>query len=311
MDFLDDDAPQNDGMAVAAVLPEEREPPAFFTPAVGADPDPVSAPFNEHLSAVDVSASATPVLSSSGSIAAMAPSFEPDPVGLVQLQKVWPWERVKSARIEPAREPSAGAVAAKEPAVAPVVQAASEGEFVPEAPPAEPSFLQAATARTHGRGPRGRAGLSIGVLLLAALLAFQVLRHERDGIAARQPGLRPLLTGLCAVTGCRLAALQRIGDITIDGAAFSREKGGDGYRLNFTLRNAANVPLAMPAVELSLLDTQEQVVVRRVLLPTEFGAPAVLAAHAERSASLPLTLSGAEVAALPPIAGYRVVAFYP
>ncbi|RYF44065.1 MAG: DUF3426 domain-containing protein, partial [Comamonadaceae bacterium] len=84
-----------------------------------------------------------------------------------------------------------------------------------------------------------------------------------------------------------------------------------GYRLSFTLRNAAGLPLAMPAVELTLLDTQEQAVVRRVLLPAEFGAPAVLAARADRAASLPLALTGAEAASLPPIAGYRVVAFYP
>ena len=67
----------------------------------------------------------------------------------------------------------------------------------------------------------------------------------------------------------------------------------------------------MPAVELSLLDTQERAVVRRVLLPAEFGAPAVLPARAERAASLPLALTGAEAAALPPVAGYRRRAFYP
>ncbi|RYF65229.1 MAG: DUF3426 domain-containing protein, partial [Comamonadaceae bacterium] len=64
-------------------------------------------------------------------------------------------------------------------------------------------------------------------------------------------------------------------------------------------------------VELSLLDTQERTVVRRVLTPSEFGAPVVLAARSERSASLPVVLSGTDAAALPPVAGYRVVAFYP
>ena len=77
------------------------------------------------------------------------------------------------------------------------------------------------------------------------------------------------------------------------------------------MRNAATEPLAMPAIELSLLDTQEQAVVRRVLTPNDYGAPGVLAARADRAASLPLTLSASEAAALPPIAGYRVEAFYP
>jgi hypothetical protein len=140
----------------------------------------------------------------------------------------------------------------------------------------------------------------------------QVLQQQRDLIAARQPSLRPALESLCRLTGCQVSALRQISDITIDGASFTREKSGEGaYRFSFTLRNAAAVPLAMPAVELSLLDTQERAVVRRVLTPSEFGAPQVLQARAERAASLPLSLSGPEVAALPPIAGYRVVAFYP
>jgi hypothetical protein len=46
-------------------------------------------------------------------------------------------------------------------------------------------------------------------------------------------------------------------------------------------------------------------------MPAEFGAPSVLPARAERAASLPLALTGPEAAALPPIAGYRVLAFYP
>jgi len=114
----------------------------------------------------------------------------------------------------------------------------------------------------------------------ALLLVLQVLHQERDLIAARQPSLRPVLAALCGLTGCEVSALRQIGDITIDAASFAREKTGDAYRLNFTLRNAAPVPLAMPAVELSLLDTQERAVVRRVLLPPEFGAPSVLPASA-------------------------------
>jgi hypothetical protein len=138
------------------------------------------------------------------------------------------------------------------------------------------------------------------------------LRHERDGIVARQPNLRPALAALCGFTGCELTALRQIGDVVIEGAAFAREKtGNNDYRLSFTLRNGATVPVAMPAVELSLLDTQERAVVRRVLTATDYGAPAVLPARADQAASLPLTLSATEAATLPPIAGYRVEAFYP
>ncbi|MEJ7686068.1 MAG: zinc-ribbon and DUF3426 domain-containing protein [Variovorax sp.] len=232
--------------------------------------------------------------------------------GNAQLQKALRRARAKHAKIAKAKAREEERAAGRESA--PVVLAASESEL-----------SAAADAARRGSGPLGppaerqpfwRRMLAwrstrIITLLAAVLLIAQVLRQERDVIVARQPALRPALAALCELTGCELSALRRIGDITIDGASFARDKTGDAYRLSFTLRNAAAVPLAMPAVELSLLDTQERAVVRRVLLPAEFGAPSVLPARAERGASLPLALASPEAAALPPVAGYRVLAFYP
>ncbi|RQO42256.1 hypothetical protein DBV14_27530 [Variovorax sp. KBW07] len=234
----------------------------------------------------------------------------------VQMQKALRRARIKSAKIATAkaREERAAAKAS-----AAVVAVQSEPDFSLSAPFEAPEGHPFAEEDEATEKPVGfwqrksvRALLVLLVLLALLLLAVQVIRHERDGIAARQPSLRPALAALCQYTGCELAALRQIGDIVIEGAAFAREKsGGNDYRLSFTLRNGATVPLAMPAVELSLLDTQERAVVRRVLTPADYGAPAVLAARADRAASLPLTLSATEAAALPPIAGYRVEAFYP
>lgn len=239
----------------------------------------------------------------------------------VQMQKALRRARVKSAKIAIANK-SREARAAAKAAASSVVREASEPEGPASLPPmfAEReedhhfSDDQAHDAHAPGFWQRKGVRLLLGVLAVLAvlLLIVQIVRHERDGIAARQPGLRPALAMLCQYTGCELSALRQIGDILIEGAAFAREKsGGNDYRLSFTLRNGATVPLAMPAVELSLLDTQERAVVRRVLMPADYGAPSVLAARAERAASLPLTLSPTEAAALPPIAGYRVEAFYP
>lgn len=175
-----------------------------------------------------------------------------------------------------------------------------------------PSFLEAdipRRVRSH-RVERPRAWIAAAAVA-ALILAVQVVRQERDTMVARQPEIRPALSLLCKLTGCEISAVRQIGAINIDGAAFTREKGVDGYRLTFTLRNSVAMPLAMPAVELTLLDTQERAVVRRVIMPGDFNAPPVLPANAERAASLALTLNVAEAAALPPIAGYRVVAFYP
>jgi predicted Zn finger-like uncharacterized protein len=232
-----------------------------------------------------------------------------DDADTVQLQKALRRARAKSAKI--ARAKARGEErAARESA--PVVLAASEPEPVLDNPRRLPRFAAAAVGGAAFRQRTGVRRALLGVAVFAAiLLVVQVLHQERDLIAARQPSLRPALAAFCGLTGCELSAPKQIGDITIDGASFAREKSGDAYRLNFTLRNGAPLPLAMPAIELSLLDTQERAVVRRVLMPAEFGAPSVLPARAERAASLPLALTGPEAAALPPVAGFHLLAFYP
>ena len=70
------------------------------------------------------------------------------------------------------------------------------------------------------------------------------------------------------------------------------------------------MPLAMPAVELALTDPQNKAVIRRIFLPTEYGAhPDALAAGSEWAGSLAIGVKpGGETDR---IAGYRVLAFYP
>ncbi len=111
------------------------------------------------------------------------------------------------------------------------------------------------------------------------------------------------------MAGCALGPLQQIESIVIDSSSFGRLRA-DNYRLAFSLRNTAPVNLAMPAIELSLTDSQDQALIRRVILPSEFGAPApALAADSDWNGTLTLNVrpsTGSER-----IAGYRLLAFYP
>jgi len=182
-------------------------------------------------------------------------------------------------------------------------------EFESEFEAADVSFLQKNEESTVWRKPVMRATLVLLSLVLLLGLLGQMVLHERDRIVALEPGLRPLLLAVCVPLNCVLSPLRRIESIVIDSSSFSRIQG-DAYRLNFTVKNAANTPLAVPAIELTLTDLTDQPVVRRVLLPAELGVKSdSLAAGAEWPISLPLAIKA--VATSDQIAGYRLLTFYP
>jgi predicted Zn finger-like uncharacterized protein len=184
---------------------------------------------------------------------------------------------------------------------------APESELEPELH--DLSFVRQARSQEFWGRPGMRALLVFALVLLALLLAAQVGVHDRDRLAAAQPDLRPWLARLCQVVGCHIAPPRQIDAIAIDSSSFNKLRG-DAYRLNFTLKNQAAVPVAMPALELTLTDAQDQPLLRRVLLPSDLGNhPGTIAASTEWSGSLPLSVAGNGSGAR--IAGYRLLAFYP
>lgn len=168
-------------------------------------------------------------------------------------------------------------------------------------------FLRRARREAFWRRPLVRGVLGLAVLLLSGLLVLQWALHERARLAAAEPGLRPVLQALCDVAGCDLAPLRRIESFVIESSAFNKTHG-EGFQLALAVRNTGALPLGMPAAELSLTDSQDQAVLRRVFLPAELGAPPTLGPGAEWSATLPVRVAGA---ASLRIAGYRVLVFYP
>lgn len=206
------------------------------------------------------------------------------------------------------RSPAAVLQAAPRKAVsAPAEREAAENEDDGAADTAsEVSFVRAARRQAFWRKPLVRVAL-VGMILLAlAGIGAQFAVQERDRLAAAEPRLRPLLVALCASLQCEIAPPRQITDIVIDSSSFNKARG-DSYQLSLTMKSKASIPLAMPAVELTLTDAQDQPVLRRVLLPADMGAPVQLAANGEWSASLAVivTTGGARVA------GYRLLAFYP
>ena len=170
----------------------------------------------------------------------------------------------------------------------------------------EVSFVVAARRKAFWRKPVVRTVLVMLMLLATVGLALQVAVQERAHIVAKDARTRPWLAALCGPLHCEIAPPRQIADVVIDSSSFNKARG-DSYQLTLAMKSKANIPLAMPAVELTLTDAQDQPVLRRVLLPGDMGAPAELPARGEWSTavSVIVTTGGARVA------GYRLLAFYP
>lgn len=173
-------------------------------------------------------------------------------------------------------------------------------------PASEVSFVVTARRKAFWRKPAVRWLLVLLLLLSVLGLAVQMAVQERDRIAVMDARTRPWLMKLCQAFHCDIAPPRQIADVVIDSSSFNKARG-DSYQLTLVMKNKATTPVAMPAVELTLTDAQDQPVLRRVLLPNDMAAPPELAAHGEwaTSISVIVTTGGARVA------GYRLLAFYP
>ncbi|MCG2595323.1 zinc-ribbon domain-containing protein [Ramlibacter sp. XY19] len=177
------------------------------------------------------------------------------------------------------------------------------------APPPDVSFVRQARRKAFWRRPVVRTLMLLSALLLAAALAGQWAYQERDRLALSQPALRPALQMLCDQLRCTLGPPRQIEAVAIDSSGFNKLRS-DTYRLSFTLKNSAGVPVAAPAMELTLTDAQDQPLLRRVLTPAELGAPDnVIPAASDWSGAVGIVVLPSSGG--PRIAGYRLLAFYP
>ena len=172
----------------------------------------------------------------------------------------------------------------------------------------EPGFVRQARQRAFWRSPGVRVLLALVALLLSALLAAQWVLQERDRLAARHPAFQPLLASLCEPLGCTIGAVRDLQAVVIDSSTLTRRLG-DFYSFDLVLKNTASTALAVPALELSLTDSADTVISRRVFLPDELpGVPPLLPPQSTVPIGLRLSLAvGTEL----PMTGYRALVFYP
>ncbi|TAG32598.1 MAG: DUF3426 domain-containing protein, partial [Polaromonas sp.] len=185
------------------------------------------------------------------------------------------------------------------------------------------SFVRNSRRQAFWRRPGVRFSMGLAVLMLATALLVQFSVQQRDRLTAMEPRLKTWLQLLCEPLRCEIAPFRHIEAVVIDSSSFNKINN-DFYRLSFVLKNTAMIPVAMPSLEVTLTDAQEQALTRRVVTPAEFGVTAsgdLLRAGADFSGVIVMQVLGSDakgaagvdvlVAAPLRVAGYRVLAFYP
>ena len=170
-----------------------------------------------------------------------------------------------------------------------------------------PSFVKQAQRKAWWNKPAVRFVMGMLLIFLPLSLALQVAVQERNTLVAWKPQWRPAFESMCLLLRCELAPRRDIASVVLTGSSFHQEAQAHRYQLGLSIQNQGALAVATPAVELTLTDTQDQVLVRKVFTPQEIGAPEELAARSEWNGTLPLQTQGLNL----PVSGYRVMAFYP
>jgi hypothetical protein len=175
---------------------------------------------------------------------------------------------------------------------------------------AEPDFV--VRARRRQRLARSsRIGLAAGSVVLALLLAFQLLYHFRVQLAAHSSAAATILAAACRLAGCTVGLPTHIDMVTIESSELQALPGStDSFTLLALLRNRSATRQQWPHIELTLNDAGEAAVARRVIAPRDY-LPAGqdpqqgFAPNSEQSARLVFSLAQSKAA------GFRVYLFYP
>lgn len=170
----------------------------------------------------------------------------------------------------------------------------------------------AGTLTSDGRGafdsePPARAAwpFVVGALLLLLVLLGQLAYHYRTDIVLRMAWLQPLYASL----GVGIPLPRNPALVSIETSDLQSDNARGLFVLQATLKNRAAHPQAWPALELSLTDTNDAVVARRVMYAADYLPPGTAsdAFPANGDVAVRLWIEAKDMGA----SGYRLYIFYP
>ncbi|MFM0288446.1 zinc-ribbon and DUF3426 domain-containing protein [Paraburkholderia megapolitana] len=134
----------------------------------------------------------------------------------------------------------------------------------------------AVVRETRAAAPRRLGWRILGSLLALALLVLllaQLAWWQRETVMVYWPQSQALYRQACAQLGCTVAAPRDIDGLQVEPSDLRQVDGPHRLELKMPLHNRFNVALAYPAIELTLLDAQNNVAVRRILWPQDYVKP--------------------------------------
>lgn len=173
----------------------------------------------------------------------------------------------------------------------------------------EPSFVKQGR-RKQRVGRLLRVLMSGGSVLLLIGLIAQGAYVFRDQIAAWFPQTKPVLAEACAYIGCRVGLPAQIEYVSIESSELQTVSADSNvFTLTALLRNHGATEQAWPNIELTLNDSNDKPIARRVFVPREYlsaiqDGQKGFAPKSEQSIKLFF-----EVSQLKP-SGYRLYLFY-
>ena len=158
---------------------------------------------------------------------------------------------------------------------------------------------------------KSRWPFTLVAILLALGLSGQATFHYRSELAVAVPFLKPSLLAFSHALDSALPLPTRAELVSIETSDLQTDTArGNLLVLNATLRNRAPYGQAYPWLELSLTDTQDSAIARRVFAPKEYlpaKVPADQPFAANSDFAVRLWIEANDIGA----AGYRLYVFYP
>lgn len=174
----------------------------------------------------------------------------------------------------------------------------------------EPGFVRQGRRRQRvSRMLRASMAIALPFLLIGALA--QSAYTFRDQLAAWFPQTKPLLSRACAYIGCQIGLPMQIESVSIESSELQAlAPDQNTFSLVALLRNRGETVQAWPNIELTLNDTDEKVLARRVIMPRDYLPSSQeiskgFAPKSEQSIKLFFELTRLKAS------GYRVYLFYP